>query len=62
MPMPRHELWSTNTMISTNRIQNEAAIAPEENTDSDNEDEEEHETNRLPDYSRCATSVMHHAV
>ncbi len=56
MPMPRHGLWSNDTIISSKRIQNKTSRVRDEGNDSD-EDNEDEEFG-LPNYSQ--PGVMNH--
>jgi hypothetical protein len=62
MPMPRHGLWSTDTIISSAHFKPPRSSHNSQDDSSNNESEEEPDKgDRLPNYSTNA-SVMKHAI
>ena len=63
MPMPRHGLWSNDTIITTTRIQNTARQHLREDSinNSDDDDNGEESDDQLPNYMQ-SNAVKHHAI
>ena len=62
MPIPRHELWANDTIVSNTRVQ-KAAVLPvrDEMYKSSSDEEDEEEQDELPDYSR-SNGVRAHGI
>ena len=61
MPMPRHGLWSNDTIVSSARILNRARHHLRTDHKNDSDEEEEEELVQMPDYSN-SNRVERHAI
>ena len=62
MPIPRHELWANDTIVSNTRVQ-KAAVLPvrDDINNSSSSEADDEEIDELPDYSR-SNAVRAHAI
>ena len=62
MPIPRHELWATDTIVTTARTKKTPLQREKDDSSTGSSSEEDNEEeDRLPDYSR-SNEVTAHAV
>ena len=64
MPMPRHELWSNDTITSTTRIKAKTKHNDtlDNHSSDESEEDQDEEIDQLPDYNCSAGTVKSHAV